>query len=488
MAMVERISVSGRWALLGLAVVLSTITALAQGGRELPIEKPRERSSTEAPKLRPPTRQAPNTSTVFVLLNPIVPGQVTVKTATGKMVKQGEADLEGQATFSLPRGQSYQIEASSPGFSSGSAVIKPTSASSIVRINLNAQSRILRLENLPTAAEVLIDNKPVPVKLIAGITTIAGVTPSKHKLVVRHPEFNEYKTDIDLSRLGIGESMTFQLTLEKVAKLTIQSIAGAEVMIDGAMQGRVPGNGTITIEFPITQVAEHVISAEKPGYIAKSLRERLSAGPRTLILDLEPFANPEGASDGYDNLNQWSAPATWKTVANAANRTLQISGPKLGLLKDRVYKDFQAVFTIWLPEGRGATWAVRADATGQNYYLFHLSGPRSTTHIPNRFYSYIVKSGSQPVEVNTPTPLVVDLNSTSSFLIHVVARGYTIEHSITSNETGEKVTLGLYTDSSPTKDKFLYGLFGFRSLAGEMFIVDDFTIDPSKETATTRPR
>jgi hypothetical protein len=83
-----------------LALILTTSTALSQGGRELPVEKPKERTTNEAPKLRVPTKQAPNVSTVFVLLNPIVPGQVTVKSSTGKLIKQGEADAKGEASFS----------------------------------------------------------------------------------------------------------------------------------------------------------------------------------------------------------------------------------------------------------------------------------------------------------------------------------------------------------------------------------------------------
>lgn len=486
--MTESRIVTVRLTLLSLVFALVAAVALAQGGRELPIEKPRERTSNDAPKVRPPVRQAANVSTIVVLLNPIVTGQVVVKSTTGRVLKQGEADQEGQATFSLPRGQSYQVDVSSPGYSSGSATVKAASSLSFVRINLNAESRVIRLQNVPQGAEVLIDGKSAPVSVIAGLTTVAGVTPRKHKLTVRHPEYNDYTIDVDLTRVGIGELMTVPVQFTRVAKLTIQSVADAEIMIDGAFKGRVPAAGSMIIEVPITQVAEHTISAEKPGYIAKSLKEKLSAGPRTLVLDLEPFANPEGASDGYDNLNQWNAPSTWKVEKGANNRTLQVSGTTLGLLKDKVYKDFQAVFTVWIPDGKGATWAIKADPTGKNYYLFHLAGPRSTTHIPNRFYTYVVKDGKAPVEVNTPTPLVVDLNSTSSFLIHVVARGYTIEHSITSNETGEKVTLGLYTDSSPTKDKFLYGLFGFRAYGTEMFVVDDFTIDPSRETVPTRPR
>ena len=66
-----------RFAVAAFSVLLFvSMSAAGQGGRELPIEKPRERTTNEAPKLKPPPRQAANTSTVFVLLNPIVPGQV----------------------------------------------------------------------------------------------------------------------------------------------------------------------------------------------------------------------------------------------------------------------------------------------------------------------------------------------------------------------------------------------------------------------------
>lgn len=479
-----------RFALAVFLVALFAFAASGQGGRELPIEKPRERTTNEAPKVKPPVRQAANVSTVLVLLNPIVPGQVVIKSAAGKIIKQGEADQEGQVSFQLPRGQSYQVEATSPGYSSATTAVKPAKALEPVRISLSAESRVIRLQNFPQSGEVLIDGKAVQPSTVGGVTTVVGVTPSKHKVIVRHPEYNDYKIDIDLSRMSIGETLTIPITLERVAKLTIHSVAGAEIMIDGAVSGRVPESGTVTIPYAVSpQATEHVISAEKPGYISKSLRERLTPGPRTLNLDLEPFANPEGASDGFDNLNQWSAPPVWKPISNATNRTLQIAGTQIGLLKGKIYKDFQAVFTLWMPDGKGATWSVKADQGGKNYYLFHLAGPKATgAFLPNRFYTFVVKDGGEPVEVNPPTPLVVDLTPTSSFLIHIEAHGYTIEHSITSNETGEKVTLGRYTDSTASRDKFLYGLFGFRSFPNEVFIIDDFTIDPSKETVTTKPR
>ena len=75
-----------------------------------------------------------------------------------------------------------------------------------------------------------------------------------------------------------------------------------------------------------------------------------------------------------------------------------------------------------------------------------------------------------------------DFTPNTSYTINISVRGYRIEHSITSNDTGEKVLLGQFTDTSATKDKLLFGQFGFRAYGTEVFLIDDFTIDPAKET------
>lgn len=476
---------------LGLMLTFSIIGS-AQALRELPVERPKERTTNETVKVKTTVRQPPSTGLLIVLLNPIVPGKVIVKNSTGRVIKQSEADQEGQAEFVLPRGGAYLVEANSPGYSSGAAISRPLGAQTIVRVQLNAQSRMLRLPNLPTGSQVFFDNKLAEMTTVSGITMIANVAPSKHKLMVKHPEYSNFEADIDLSKLGIGESSTLIVTLERVAKLTIQSAPGANVMIDGVIQGRIPESGSLDIDYPLSQASTNSITsitAELTGYQSMTVNERLAPGARTINLPLERIPEAVGASDGFDNLNLWESPQTWKILTETNNRKLQVSGTKLGLLKDKIYKDFQAIFTIWVPNGKGATWAIRADQTGQNYYLFHLSGPKSTTHTPNRFYTYVVKNGDKPIEVNAPTPLVDTIDPNASYTIQVVARGYTIEHSITSNNTGERVTLGKYTDSSQTKDKFLYGYFGFRVLGDEVFSVDDFTIDPGKEASlSARPR
>ena len=346
---------------------------------------------------------------------------------------------------------------------------------------------MLRLANLPQGAEVLIDKQPVVTKLAGGIATVEGVTPARHSLLVRHPEYNDYMVDIDFSRVGIGEAALLYVTPERASKLTINSNPGATILIDGSFRGRVPANGKLEVSLALAQASDHSITSELTGFMSKTVKETLVPGPRVIDLPLERIAEAVGASDGFDDLSLWNHPPTWKVVPEGNNRRVQVAGTVVGLLKGKVFRDFDAVFTFWMPENRGVTWALKADSTGKNYYLFHLSGPKSTNPLPNRFYTYIVREGVVDSS-NTPTPLVFDFTPGTSYTINIAVRGYRIEHSITSNETGEKVLLGQFTDTSATKDKLLFGQFGFRAYGTEVFLIDDFTIDPAKETVTTRPR
>ena len=84
--------------------------------KELPIEKPKERTTTEQVQVKTqPRQQTPTTGVLVVLLNPIVPGKVAVKNEAGRVLKEVDSDREGQAEFLLPRNKQYQVEASLPG-------------------------------------------------------------------------------------------------------------------------------------------------------------------------------------------------------------------------------------------------------------------------------------------------------------------------------------------------------------------------------------
>jgi hypothetical protein len=476
--------------LLALIVVLTYGTTQAQVPfRELPIEKPKERTKNDPVPVKTRVNQAPSTSRLYVLLNPIIQGQVTIRDTAGRVIKQEEANPDGQVEFILPRGQSYQIEASYPGYNSKQIKTELKRDQKTERVNLTASSRSIRLLNLPPDAKVLIDDTQVEVKQVAGVATVADLPAGIHKLTIRHPEYSDYVQRFDFNQLNIGEFSSHYVNLEKVARVTVQSSPGASVMIDGRYQGQVPPSGKLSFDIPINDASEHTITLEMTGYQSRTERRLLKPGEVSLEIKLEPVITDAGTSDGFDDLIQWNAPRNWKLEAAGAtvtNRQLHIVGQELGLIRDKVFKDFEGIFTVWMPDGKGASWAMRADQTGKNYLLFHLAGPQSPLSAPKRFYTFHIRDGTIE-QVDVPTPLAFTFDPKASYTIEITARGSIIEHWITSNETGERVTLGSYTMSAAIRNDLLYGTFGFRALKDETFIVDDLSIKSIKESASARP-
>lgn len=468
---------------LGIVIWLTLFTSLvtAQPGiRELPIvEKPRERATSERVFIRTkPT--LPSKGVLAVVLTPVINGQVVIKDAAGKILERREAGENGQAEFQLQRGRVYQIEAAFPGYLSAESKSKPLQATEIIRLRLVPQFATLKLPDLPAKAQVFIDNELRATNQQAGAVTIADLKPGNHALLIRHHEYNDY-TDT-LKDLEPGTEVKYaRIPLRRVAKLTVEGPAGATVLIDGAVQARIEPAGKVSFDYELDRAMERTISIELLGYQTWTRRETFSPGPRTITAKLDPIITSAGVSDFFDTMIQWSAPASWKILSDPRNKRLEVSGSSIGTLKDKTYRNCHVNFVIWLSDGKGATWAVRADKEGRNYYLFHLAGPSSTTHTPNRFYTYLVKDGAEPVEVSTPIPLVDALNPKTSYTIDLTVQGSTVKHTITSNETGNTNDLGIWTDTSTTKDRFLYGTFGFRSMLGETFIVDDFNLEPIAE-------
>jgi len=463
---------SGCWALAGAAVTFAQ--------REYTVEKPRERAANEKVVIRTVTKQ-PTEGVLVVVLDPKISGKVVVADAAGRSIAEKEADETGQAEFTLPRNRAYRIKADSPGYTGAEGKSKVLQASDTVRLELKPRSAVLKLRNLPPDAQVLIDEQPRATADKSGAVTIADLAAGTHTLTIRHPEYNDFRED--LGKLEAGDAVSYAVKLTKVARLTLRSLPGATVLIDGEQRGQVQADGTVTINYQLAAASEHTIAVELLGYEPWSRREQLTPGARTINVSLEPVVTSAGVSDLFDDLSQWMAPPDWRLrddrLPNGKiNRKLVVSGEGLGTPKGTLYRDFDANFTIWLPDGKGATWALRVDKTGRNYYLFHLAGPKSET--PRKFYTYLVRDG-QLTQVSTPIPVLADLNQKDSYTIDVSVRGHKIEHAITSNATGERNDLGVFTDTTETKNSYLYGTFGFRSLKGESFVVDDFNIQPRKE-------
>lgn len=458
-----------------------TAVTLAQGIKELPIvEKPRERSSTDRVIIKTVPAQ-PSKGVLAVVLDPVVNGQVIVKDSTGRVISKLEADKDGQAEIQLARNKIYLVEASFPGFLGATGKSRPLKTSEVMRLRLIPQFAKLVLNGLPPNAQVLIDDQVRATADQAGMATVNDLTSGDHSLIVRHPEYNDYVDS--LKGLEAGATVNWRILPVRVAKLTIQGTPGATVLIDGAVQGKIQPDGNVRIDYELNRSAERTISVELVGYQTWSKSELLSPGPRTIEVRLAPIVTSQGVSDPFDSLIYWQNPSSWELVTVGKNKKLKVQGSELGLLKDQVYRDIDedSSFILWLDDGKGATWAVKADKEGRNYYLFHLAGPKSTTHTPNKFYTYVVINGAAPDVVSAPFPVLTELNQTASYQINIEVSEERIRHWITSNDTGEKMGLGSWTDTSPAKEKFLYGTFGFRSLSGEVFSVDELTLATKKQ-------
>ena len=460
-------------------MIAGAFTAFAQFQqpriKELPVViKPRERPTTERVIVVTKPVQ-PSRGVLAVVLSQYVNAQVIVKDLNGRVLDQKDAGDQGQAEFQLRRGKVYEVEASYPGFLSVSSKSKPLGVSSIVRLTLVPQFASLKFRNLPTGAQVLIDDKQSGTADQNGDVTISGIAPgSHHSLAIRHPEYNDY-TDT-LPELAAGVEYSYgKIPLTRVATLTILGPPGATILIDGSVEGKINPNGVVRIDYGLDKASEHTISADLLGFQPWSQQVTLSPGPRAITVKLDPIVTSTGDTDFFDNLSQWNAPPSWKIVSDGSNKKLEVNGDQLGLLRDRTYRDFVVSFNLSLKDGKGATWAVRADKECRNYYLFHLAGPNSATRTPMRLYSYLIKDG-EISDVSTPFPVLIVLNQKSSYNIRILVKDHEIRQLITDNLTGDESDLGAWTDTNPSREKFLYGSFGFRALSDEVFTVDDLTI------------
>ncbi|MFN0087418.1 MAG: hypothetical protein ACKVX9_18660 [Blastocatellia bacterium] len=460
-----------------LLLVWTPAAAFAQ--REYTVVKPRERSATESVKIK---TRAPRSSngTLAVVLNPVINGLVEIKDPKGKVIISQETGEAGEIQVPLPRGMIYQVEASSPGYLKATGKSRRAlGVSEVIRLTLVPQFVSVRLRNLPSGAQIYIDEKLKTTTGPDGGVRIVDIEPGTHTLAIRHPEHNDYVDKLE--NLEAGEEVSYgRISLTRVARLTIQGPPSATVLIDGAVQGKIRADGTVQIKYELDRASERTISVELVGYQTWTEKLMLAPGPRTVSVKLDPVVTSAGVTDFFENIGLWSRPASWKIVTDGRNKKLEVRGAQAGVIDNKTWRDFQVNFTIWLNDSKGAAWVVRADKEGRNYYLFHLAGPGSTTHTPRRFYTYRVMDGGAPVEVDTPIPVIPDLNPRASYTINVTVQGHRVKHTITSNETGVTEDLGIWTDTSTEKDLFLYGSFGFRCMADEVFSVDDLSLEPIK--------
>lgn len=176
-------------------------------------------------------------------------------------------------------------------------------------------------------------------------------------------------------------------------------------------------------------------------------------------------------SDHFDNLKLWHIPSSGWTIKDG--QLLIESQTELGFVRNMNYADFEMVFLLELENAKGAAWAVRVQPDGRNYYLFYLSGPEG--QVPNRFVTYVVRNNAIPAKSQESVALTEKLEANGQYRITVIVNKNRIAHTLESAQTNDKFNLGEFIDEANT---FTSGSFGFRTIAGEKFSVDELYARP----------
>jgi len=416
-----------------LALVLGATAVSASGQRRYTVTRPKERSGSEALKVKTSAKQTDTRGVLVVLVEPVLPGQIRVTRPDGRDVGTATADLgSGQAEFTLPRDKSYLIEVSHPGYSTSVVKSRPLSRQTVVQVRLSARFASLKLRDLPAGAQVQVDERTRATVGASGDVNIPEIEPGDHRLRIVHPEYNDYEDSFEV--VEAGEEVSFgRIPLTRVARLEVAGPPGAAVLIDGALQGRITESGRLLILYEVDRSVEQTGSAEMTGFQPWQLRTTLTTGPRRLLVEMAPVVTSAGVSDFFDSLSQWNAPPKWSVAGDNRNKRLIVNGSEVGQLSGLVYRDIQVNFTVWFDDNKGASWAVKVDPSGRSYYLFHISGPGSLELTPRRFHTFLVRDGAAPVAVGTPVPRLADIPPQSSYTISLTVRDFTNQHSITSN-------------------------------------------------------
>jgi hypothetical protein len=473
-----------RSAAVALVILLAPGSALAQklpGGTVPPPAKPR------ATTPRRPSK--PTLALLIVLTSPQAEISLDGRVA-------GRADAEGQFLREMAPG-TYRLTVS------GGDDVEPFAREVVLKartrevVDATLRSRfgtlILSLPRLEGSL-VSLDAKPVArivasstgvtVEPVAGATgdrpiaadadaaqktlTLSRLAPGTHSVRFENAEYETVEQTVVVAA-GENRLVSFRpATLG--GELELVTVPGAKVLVDGVFVGTSGVDGKLRTRVP---ASPHVLRIERPGSQPYEERLAFARGEVTRVeRTLPPALTTVGFGDDFETgLGRWSGPKTGVTGAGK----LGVAGATVPILAAGiVYEDFVLSFNLTLVNGGGAAWVVRA-ADENDYYLFYLSGPDG--RFPNRFLVYVVRGGK--LDLDAPAAASARVSSKlapgEGYYVEVIARGNSIATQITPVSTGVRESLGGFADPNAT---FASGGFGFRSVAGEAFTVDDCYADP----------
>ena len=456
--------------LLFLIFVASASAVFPQ--RHLPGEDEKvriEKKATGVPAAQPKgsrVAQKRTNAVLFVLTEP-AEALVLIK-SRGAVVKQGQSE-DGEFRTELSPG-TYDVEVTSAKHVSftGKATVK-TGEPKILPVGLTPTTGSILVGPVEPDVDISIDGaKPANIKIYKAENQveIEEILAGFHSLRITHPTIADWEVEKIEVRGGFRSYIAPKFK-PAIVNLIVRSEPGAEIYVDGTYKGEVAETGRTGA----LQVApgRHLIRAVKGEYSPAEHEGSFAAGDAEIEIKLSRIAfSPEFSDYFVEGTRFWTVPSTWQVSRGNA----LVRGQGVGLVRDKVYKDFTMEFDVRFSNGRGAAWVVRA-RDNKNFYLFQLTGPRSGT--PNTFRSYLCQDGQMKL---LKTDFVAeDLSRPNdSFHIIVEARGGTIKHSI-QVKSAPKAD-GAQPLSTLSDQSLAYGTVGFGTADNEEAVVYFVSVVP----------
>lgn len=415
---------------------------------------------------------APVKQTLSVVTTPAI-ANVVIKDEQGKVVGDGQSK-EGKLEKELRPGV-YRIEVTAEKYLPGTfeAVVRK-GKTEVVQAKLapSSGSILISLGSVGPDVTILIDGqKPANLMRKGNRIQIEDIRIGSHALRITHPSIASYEERVEVT--GGTSTPVTPMFQSAVAELEVLSEPGAKVYIDSEQVGETNPEGRLKRSG--VSVGRHEIQLTKDGYEDYKDSRPFDFG-KTVLIDrrMTPKATSTGFSEDFGvAFGKWAVPPSGWT--RKSGRLEIANSPQLGFASGYNYRDLIMQFHLKLANTGGAAWAVRVKDS-RNYYLFYLSGPGGM--FPKRFNTYVVRDNKLDLQNPINSDAVLhDLRPGSQYTIDISVSGNKIEHKITPTATGVSETLGSFEDPN---NVFTIGSIGFRTVASEVFSIDDIIVQPIK--------
>lgn len=340
-----------------------------------------------------------------------------------------------------------------------------------IQVKMVAKFAMLWLENAGENVTIELNQRQLQTHEFSykdnGLINIK-TTPGDYTLRVLKDGYTPFSSEI---RLTNKTPLTVPVRFDYArGNITIRSLPGTRVYLDGTAYGSVPTTGQLLLKDLIVDKVYHLL-LECDGYEKDEQLISVSKERDTLIeahLTLSP-TSIEFVDNFENELRFWDAPKEW----SVKNGRLTVQGKTAGTPKSKRYCDAEIFFGLQPLNSRGAAWIVRA-TDENNYYLFCLNGPEGRT--PNKLQTYKCRNGQLNLDEPVIAPLPIPaLQPGNTYRVRISIKGNVIEHWLIPSRTGEEIQIGIYKDADNT---FSCGNVGFIAPNDEQFQIHAFIITP----------